>query len=154
MSNPRREQTNQLPAAQLPNPSSYPWLCAGALAEITVRAACTTADIPERISSLKTALAATQMPPDVRRHIDEAIFDAQGSISHSKKFTSAAAKTPWQTFAKQHQSGQKATIDSRLRNAERNHDATPRGRNPRQPGDSRHTPTEPHRSGIRRGRVR
>jgi len=105
MSQNRREQKIQTPEPQLPNPSSYPWLCAGALAEITVRATRTTSDIPERISSLKTGLAATQMPPDIRRQIDEAIFDAQGSVSHSKKFTSSAAKTPWQTFARQHQSG-------------------------------------------------
>ena len=112
MSQHRREQKIQALEPQLPNPSSYPWLGAGVLAEITIRATRTTSDIPERISSLKAGLAATQVPPDIRRRIDEAIFRAQGSVSHSKKFTTSPTKTPWQTFAKQHQSGQKAILDN------------------------------------------
>ena len=126
MSQHRREQKIQAPEPQLPNPASFPWLGAGVLAEITIRTTRTTSDIPERISSLKAGLAATQVPPDTRRRIDEAIFRAQGSVSHSKKFTTSATKTPWQTFAKQHQSGQKAILDNRLRTAERNQDATRR----------------------------
>ena len=126
MSQHRREQKIHAPEPQLLNPASFPWLDAGVLAELTIRATRTTSDIPERISALKAGLATTQMPPDTRRRIDEAIFSAQGSVSHSKKFTAPATKTTWQTFAKQHQSGQKAILDNRLRTAERSQDATRR----------------------------
>jgi len=126
MSQHRREQKIHAPEPQLLNPASFPWLDAGVLAELTIRATRTTSDIPERIAALKAGLATTQVPPDTRRRMEEAIFSAQGSVSHSKKFTAPATKTTWQSFAKQHQAGQKAILDNRLRTAERNQDATRR----------------------------
>ena len=64
MSQHRREQKIQAPEPQLLNPASFPWLDAGVLAELTIRATRTTSDIPERISALKAGLATTQVPPD------------------------------------------------------------------------------------------
>ena len=58
MSQHRREQKIQAPEPQL----RFPWLDAGVLAELTIRATRTTSDIPERISSLKAGLATTQVP--------------------------------------------------------------------------------------------
>ena len=108
------------------DPSTLPRLTAGTLAEISVRATRFTASIPERIGALKDGLTQTRMPANIQRNITDIIFKAQGSVSHSKRFTTAAAPKNWTSYATRTTAGKREIFDSRLRTAEKQCSATRR----------------------------
>ena len=149
MSNPRREQKNQLPAAQLPN-LQLPV----ALRRRTSRnhRPCYMHNRGHPRTHLlsedwvsRDSDATRRPPPHRRSHFRRTRVRQPLQEVHLRSRKDPVANLR-EAAPDGSESNHRQPSEERRKKPRRH---APRGRNPRQPGDARHTPTEPHQSGFR-----